>query len=333
VRVLRTAFAGIGQLLLATDRSKADEPESDHGPSAADEHQDPLRTPARTQTAAQARRSGDEAGPAAAGAVAGPAAGPATAGAHGQRRKSGKTPRATGTPKTPDTPKASKATRIGGTGRAAAERVKAPARPGKPAKGAGKKGSGKRKSTDQAGEQSRWRSLDSTGNVRLLTPAEIAESKAAGQASATAAPQPADLVEPQAPAPKTSATQKPPTPQKAPVAQKASVAQKAPTARKALAAQRTPAPRKPLVAQKPPVAQQAPAAQRARTASEAAQVPAASLPLPGYDGLSLASLRARLRNLDADQLRALIDYEKSNAGREDVITMFERRITRISGEG
>ncbi len=56
---------------------------------------------------------------------------------------------------------------------------------------------------------------------------------------------------------------------------------------------------------------------------------AASLPVPGYDGLSLPSLRSRLRNLDAAQLRVLVEYEKANAGREDVVTMFERRIAKL----
>jgi hypothetical protein len=56
----------------------------------------------------------------------------------------------------------------------------------------------------------------------------------------------------------------------------------------------------------------------------------AALPLPNYDELSLASLRARLRNLTADQLAELIEYEKGHADRADVITMFERRITKLA---
>ena len=52
-------------------------------------------------------------------------------------------------------------------------------------------------------------------------------------------------------------------------------------------------------------------------------------PLPGYDDLSLPSLRARLRGLDAAALRALLAYEKAHANRDDVITMFERRLTKI----
>lgn len=55
----------------------------------------------------------------------------------------------------------------------------------------------------------------------------------------------------------------------------------------------------------------------------------ADLPMPGYDGLSLPSIRARLRGLDAAQLRVLRDHEKSGANRADVVTMFERRIARL----
>jgi 3-deoxy-D-arabino-heptulosonate 7-phosphate (DAHP) synthase len=58
-----------------------------------------------------------------------------------------------------------------------------------------------------------------------------------------------------------------------------------------------------------------------------------ALPVPNYDELTLASLRARLRGLDATQLRVMIDYERANAGREAVLTMFERRVAKLeSGE-
>ena len=59
---------------------------------------------------------------------------------------------------------------------------------------------------------------------------------------------------------------------------------------------------------------------------------AAALPLANYDELSVASLRARLRNLSPEQLTQLIEYEKSHAGRADVITMFERRIAKLAAE-
>jgi hypothetical protein len=75
---------------------------------------------------------------------------------------------------------------------------------------------------------------------------------------------------------------------------------------------------------------QAPADTAAQVLPEvSAEVSAAGLPLPGYDGLSVPSLRARLRNLDAAQLGILIEYEKANASREQVVTMFERRIGKL----
>jgi hypothetical protein len=55
-------------------------------------------------------------------------------------------------------------------------------------------------------------------------------------------------------------------------------------------------------------------------------------PLPNYDALSVASLRARLRNLDVDQVRQLADYERAHAARADVLAMFERRIAKLETE-
>jgi cytoskeletal protein RodZ len=57
---------------------------------------------------------------------------------------------------------------------------------------------------------------------------------------------------------------------------------------------------------------------------------AAALPLPNYDELTIASLRARLRTLTPEQLTVLIEYERAHANRADVITMFERRITKLA---
>jgi hypothetical protein len=58
-----------------------------------------------------------------------------------------------------------------------------------------------------------------------------------------------------------------------------------------------------------------------------------TLPVPNYDSLTLPSLRARLRMLDADQLRVLIEYERAHAARADVVAMFERRIAKLAAEG
>jgi hypothetical protein len=57
-----------------------------------------------------------------------------------------------------------------------------------------------------------------------------------------------------------------------------------------------------------------------------------ALPLANYDESSVASLRARLRNLSVAQLTQLVEYEKSHAERADVIAMFERRIAKVQAE-
>ena len=56
------------------------------------------------------------------------------------------------------------------------------------------------------------------------------------------------------------------------------------------------------------------------------------LPLANYDELTVASLRARLRNLSVEQLTEILDYEKAHAARPDVISMFERRIAKVQSE-
>ncbi|HEX6522567.1 MAG TPA: hypothetical protein VF070_21550 [Streptosporangiaceae bacterium] len=75
----------------------------------------------------------------------------------------------------------------------------------------------------------------------------------------------------------------------------------------------------------------------AATAEEpAATAPAAepsALPLANYDELTVASLRARLRNLTVAQVTVLAEYERSHAARPEVITMFERRIAKLEAGG
>jgi hypothetical protein len=139
-------------------------------------------------------------------------------------------------------------------------------------------------------DEARWRSLDETGNVRLLpedeapAPAEPAAAKPAADTESAAAVEPAAVPEP------------------AEVTEPAAVTE-------------PPAVTEPAVAE-----------------TVAGAEPAA-LPVPNYDDLTVASLRARLRNLDSAQVRVLLDYEKGNAGRAAVLTMFERRIAKLeSGE-
>jgi hypothetical protein len=75
------------------------------------------------------------------------------------------------------------------------------------------------------------------------------------------------------------------------------------------------------------------AADRAEPATMPDVLPTVEPPLIGYDDLSLASLRARLRNLDVSQLRVLAEYERSHAERPDVLGMFERRIEKLEAGG
>jgi len=70
----------------------------------------------------------------------------------------------------------------------------------------------------------------------------------------------------------------------------------------------------------------------AASAEAAAPETVAELPIANYDELTVASLRARLRNRSAASLTQLIEYEKGHAARADVITMFERRIAKIESE-
>jgi hypothetical protein len=147
-------------------------------------------------------------------------------------------------------------------------------------------------------------------------------------AAATAAPETAtpETTAPETTAPET-ATPETATPEAqldAPVAASGHV--------KVLPAEPTPA-APAAAAEVAPTAAEATAAAEAPAAAEAtaaAEAPAAELPLPNYDDLSIASLRARLRNLSAQQLRQLIEYEKGHADRADVITMFERRIAKLA---
>jgi hypothetical protein len=73
------------------------------------------------------------------------------------------------------------------------------------------------------------------------------------------------------------------------------------------------------------VSADAPVAEQAAPVADAEP----GVPLPNYDELSIASLRARLRNLDAGQVKQLAEYERAHAARADVIAMFERRMAKL----
>jgi hypothetical protein len=132
----------------------------------------------------------------------------------------------------------------------------------------------------QTAKPTRFRSLDSTGNVRILTADMPAETPGAARPKAASRPSP-----------------------------KHAARSRSKTASRGRAKTAAPAAK----AAPPPAPPAAPA----------------DLPVAGYDELSLPSIRARLRGLDAAQLRVLCDHEKSGANRADVVTMFERRIAKL----
>jgi hypothetical protein len=59
-------------------------------------------------------------------------------------------------------------------------------------------------------------------------------------------------------------------------------------------------------------------------------VDAKPLPVPDYDGATLASVRARLRALSAGQVEELLAYEKAHEARADFIRMFDNRLAKLA---
>jgi hypothetical protein len=90
----------------------------------------------------------------------------------------------------------------------------------------------------------------------------------------------------------------------------------------------------PKAAAKPKPAPKPKAETKAETKTPVAKKAAAgaSLPITGYDEATLASVRARLRGLDARQVAELRDYERANAARADFLRMYENRIAKLRGE-
>jgi hypothetical protein len=256
-QALRAVFAGIGQMLLIADKLRARAVEQVSGPDAA-----PAAQPADPAQPADAAQRADATQRADAARTAG-AAGPGDA--------TGPAEAAQPVPEAPRRP---------------------PRATGKPAPGRAQRGA-----PPAAPQRPRWRSLDETGNVRLLDEGEedlASGTDAAAEPAASAAAEPAA-------SPATSSASAPAAPTAA-----------APTA----AAQGVTAPAAP--------------ATRAPATPDTPAAGAGALPLANYDQLSLASLRARLRVLDAAQVSLLWDYEKAHESRPDVVTMFERRIAKLN---
>ena len=257
-QALRGVFAGIGQLLLITDKLRNKTPAGQDVPRA--------RTPEASAKATVTSPAGQR------GQTATAPAEPAAA--------------------EPVTPAPAAAEAVAADAAVAAEPAQPPtAKPAtaKPATAepAAKPATARRTPAKPPKRQSP-RDFDKTGNVRLL-----GDQEGGSALSATAPTSPA------APA-STPEAVKAPEPVKAPES---------------------------VTAAKP-----ASSAEPVSSAESGSGPADSEAPLPNYDELSVASLRARLRNLDVARVRQLADYERAHAARADVLTMFERRIAKLEAE-
>ena len=57
--------------------------------------------------------------------------------------------------------------------------------------------------------------------------------------------------------------------------------------------------------------------------------PRADLPIPDYDHLPDGSLAHRIRTLDEDGLRTVLEYERAHAGRRHVLQLLENRLEQL----
>jgi hypothetical protein len=290
-QALRGVFAGIGQLLLITDklRNKASHQDVPRArtPEASETVTDTVVTsPAGNgagTASAEAAPAPAEAAPAPAEAVAesetvaaDPAAAKATAAKPATTRRTAAKP-------VTDKPVTAKPPAKPATAKPAAAKPTTPRRTAAKAAAAEAEAAGE--AAPKPPKRQSSRNFDKTGNVRVLgdeadTPAGgVAPEPAAAPAEqVAAAPEPTAAAEPVAAAPEPTAVAEP------------------------------------------------------VIAAEPAAAAAAAAPLPNYDELSVASLRARLRNLDVAQVRQLAEYERAHAARADVLTMFERRIAKLEAE-
>lgn len=65
----------------------------------------------------------------------------------------------------------------------------------------------------------------------------------------------------------------------------------------------------------------------AEPSAPASAVPAE--PMPGYGGLTVASLRARMRGKSAEQIGELLAYEQATTARPEVVRMYENRLAKL----
>lgn len=334
IRALRAVFSGVGQLTLAADRLREEDARLEAEESGEEQHdmlaawdgrlstsvrlitpaeptggEPPVQasqpgepTPAKAPPAEPARadRPGKPTRPATRGGKKPADVKRAATATTGNTRKSRNTSRDR---------KSRNASSTSGTSSSSASR-------------SGGTGNGRKSARSKnVAEPTRFRSLDLTGNVRMLTDEDAADlavdRTGHGLTDAQALWPPARTQEPQS-AGLTAATAAPSWSEAVPSWSSWSTS----------AATETPEVQPPATELAP--AAPAPAVAAPAPAAPAPAMPAASdLPISGYDGLSLASLRARLRNLDPAELANLLAHERSHANREDVVTMFERRIIKL----
>ncbi|TMR23922.1 hypothetical protein ETD86_06220 [Nonomuraea turkmeniaca] len=162
-------------------------------------------------------------------------------------------------------------------------------------------------------------------------PEPVAETEAASKPATKteAASKPATKTETASkPATKTETASKPATKTKAaskPAAKTKVVDEPAP------AAEPKAAPAAPKAVAEPAV--EAPAAPEAVAEPVVAEAPEQAAkptePLPGYDEMTVASLRARMRGKTAEQIGDFLAYERATQGRPEVVRMFENRLAKL----
>lgn len=297
LRALRAVFSGVGQLLVAADRLREEDARLE-GESGDDQHEALRSWDGRLSSSVRLISSSGMPAPRSGDPARAPGRKPERTGRKPERI-GGKTERTGGKP----AQTGGKPARTGGKPESAGRRAGQKTTDGAAERGAG--GARKPGRSKSAAEPSRFRSLDLTGNVRMLSDQDIADlatdqlklntADAGAHESAEQAPQAVSG----APGVQAAETVTPSWSQAAP----------------SWSSWSTGAPQPPPF----PSAEPPPAGH-----------PAADLPISGYDELSLPSLRARLRNLDAAELRDLLAHERSHANRDDVVTMFERRIAKLA---
>ncbi|MCO6006628.1 hypothetical protein NE236_16710 [Actinoallomurus purpureus] len=175
--------------------------------------------------------------------------------------------------------------------------------------------------------------------------AKITEAKPTGTKTTEAKPakpapapkpapaRPEKTTTPTAEKPATAAPAKETPPPSAPAEEKTSPATGTRPAGTTAAAAAPAKEEKPAPAEGTAASAPAPKAEAARnagtTAPSTAPASGDELPIPDYDHASIASVRARLRNLNVRQVNELRDYERAHSARAEFLRMYENRIAKL----